>query len=111
RPPERSARRRARQRLLGGPDCGGWRRAACPPVEPPRSFAGRLRDHVRHQALVWVPRLVEASRRFRRLAIEEQEPETDRDPEEIGEYHTPVDLPAACRYRLLWPRIKDVAVP
>jgi predicted AlkP superfamily phosphohydrolase/phosphomutase len=109
--PELLARLFAGQRLLDGPDPEVWRRAGCPPVEPPRSFAGRLRDHVRHQALVWVPRLVEASRRFRRLAIEEQEPETDRDPEEIGEYHTPVDLHAACRYRLLWPRMKAFAVP
>jgi predicted AlkP superfamily phosphohydrolase/phosphomutase len=109
--PELLARLFAGQRLLEGPDPELWRRAGCPPIEPPSSFAERLRDHVRHQALAWVPRLVEASRRFRRLPTEEPEPETDRDPEEIGEYHTRVDLHFACRYRLLWPRMKAFAVP
>jgi predicted AlkP superfamily phosphohydrolase/phosphomutase len=108
--PELLARLFAGQRLLDGPDPEVWRRAGCPPVEPQRSFAGRLRDHVRHQALVRVPRLVAASRRFRRPAIE-QEPETDRGPDEIGEYDTPVDRHVACRYRLLWPRMKAFAVP
>jgi predicted AlkP superfamily phosphohydrolase/phosphomutase len=109
--PELLARLYAGQRLLDGPDPDVWRRAGCPPVVPMSSFAGRLRDRVRHQALARVPRLVEASRRFRRLVTEEQEPESDRDPEEIGEYHTRVDLQVACRYRSLWPRMKAFAVP
>jgi predicted AlkP superfamily phosphohydrolase/phosphomutase len=109
--PELLARLYAGQRLLDGPDPDVWRRAGCPPVVPMCSFAGRLRDRVRHQALARVPRLVEASRRFRRLVTEEQEPESDRDPEEIGEYHTRVDLQVACRYRSLWPRMKAFAVP
>jgi len=119
--PELLARLFAGQRLLDGPDPEAWRRLGCPPVEPDvspyaavyprrRSAAGRLRDRVRHQALVRVPGLVAASRRFRRRGIE-QEPETDRDPDEIGEYRTPVDLHVTCRYRLLWPRMKAFAVP
>jgi predicted AlkP superfamily phosphohydrolase/phosphomutase len=107
--PELLARLFAGQRLLDGPDPEVWRRAGCPPVEPPPSIAGRLRDRVRHQALVWVPGLVAASRQFRRLNIEE-DLETDRDPDEIGEYRTPVDQ-LACRYRLLWPHMKAFAVP
>jgi len=108
--PELLARLFAGQGLIDGPDPGLWRRTGCPPVEPPRSFAARLRDHVRHQALTRAPRLVAASRRFRRPAIE-QEPETDRDPDEIGEHRTPVEGQVACRYRWLWPRMKAFAVP
>ena len=109
--PELLARLYAGQRILDGPDPEVWRRAGCPPLEPTRSFAGRLRDHVRHQALVRIPRLVEASRRLRRRPAIEQEPETDRDPYEIGEYRTPVDRHEACRYRSLWPQMKAFAVP
>jgi predicted AlkP superfamily phosphohydrolase/phosphomutase len=75
-----------------------------------RSAAGRFRDQVRRQALVRVPGLVAASRRLRRRDVE-QEPETDRHPDEIGDYRTPVDLHVACRYRALWPRMKAFAVP
>jgi hypothetical protein len=114
--PELLARLFAGQRLLDGHDPEGWRRLGYPPVEPDissyaavyprrRSAVGRLRDRVRHHALVGLPGLVAASRRLRRRGIE-QELETDRDPDEIGEYRTPVDLHVTCRYRSLWPRMK-----
>jgi len=119
--PELLARVFAGQRLLDGPDLETWRGLGCPPVEPQvspyaaayprrRSAVDRAKDEVRRHALVRVPGLVAASRRLRRRAIE-QEPETDRHPDEIGEYLTPVDRYVSCRYRPLWPRMKAFAVP
>jgi hypothetical protein len=119
--PELLSRIFAGQRLLDGPDPGVWRRLGCPPVEPGispygaaypqrRSAAERLRDGFRRHALIRVPGLLAASRRLRRRGIE-QEPETDRRPDEIGEYRTAVDRYVSCRYRALWPRMKAFAVP
>jgi predicted AlkP superfamily phosphohydrolase/phosphomutase len=48
--------------------------------------------------------------RPRRRAIE-QEPETDRHPDEIGEHVTLIDRYVSCRYRPLWPRMKGFTVP